>query len=249
MSVDKKDKSEADTAAVEYRMKDLIELSGLPRKTIHYYNYEGLLPVPLRAGRNTAVYGQQHLDRLLEIRRLREQELLPVKAIKAFYNAAPVAELTSGQQRAVQALRSKLPASIRPGSEQYLSYDDVVADAVSAKELKILKDEGLISIKGRGAERQVTREDAIVLQSWMRFKELGFTLEAGYSPAMLSLWDEAISALVQQEVDQFEQAFIRDTQEETLAVTASAMATVRGLIDALHYKRTREAFTQRQDQD
>jgi DNA-binding transcriptional MerR regulator len=241
--------TDSNAAAVEYRMKDLIELSGLPRKTIHYYNYEGLLPPPLRAGRNTAVYGQQHLDRLLEIKRLREQELLPVKAIKAFYNAAPEAELPSGQQRAVQALRSKLPASIRPGSEHYLNYDDVVAGAISPKELKILKDEGLVAIKGRGAARQVTREDAVVLQSWMRFKELGFTLEAGFSPAMLKLWDETISALVQSEVEQLEQAFVRDTLEETLEVTASAMMVVRGLIDALHYKHTRKVFTARQEQE
>ncbi len=64
-------------------MRDLVRESGLPRETIHFYMQQGLLPKALKTGRNTALYTQDHLERLRRIRELQERQFLPLKAIRA----------------------------------------------------------------------------------------------------------------------------------------------------------------------
>ena len=41
-------------AAHPYRMKDLCELTGLPRQVIHFYIQQGLVPPGVKTGRNMA---------------------------------------------------------------------------------------------------------------------------------------------------------------------------------------------------
>lgn len=232
---------------VDYRMKDLIRESGLPRKTIHYYINEGLLPPPRKSGRNTAIYGQEHLERLQEICMLRGRRFLPVKAIKAFYDDSAETDLTSEQKKFIRELRLDLPDSIRPGSEQYVSFNSAAKD-VTAKELKVLEKEGLITLVDSGSERVLSKEDAVILESWAQFKEIGFTPEKGYDPSMLKIWDTTIEQLVVMEIAELADGISRSSQAETVDVTNKAMSIVNKLIEALHYKKTRAQFKKMQEE-
>jgi len=60
--------------AVEMKLDELAERSGVPGRTIRLYITQGLLPGPLRAGRNAA-YGPEHLDTLATIKELQRQGL------------------------------------------------------------------------------------------------------------------------------------------------------------------------------
>lgn len=64
------------------RMAELSSRSGVPRETIHFYLREGLLPRPRKGGRTVAYYGEEHLERLRIIRRLREEKYLPLAVIR-----------------------------------------------------------------------------------------------------------------------------------------------------------------------
>ena len=55
-----------------YGIKDLVQLSGVNRRTIRYYVQMGLLPAPEGAGRGH-YYLDRHLQRLVRIRDLRQQ--------------------------------------------------------------------------------------------------------------------------------------------------------------------------------
>jgi len=55
-----------------YGIKDLVQLSGVNRRTIRYYVQLGLLPAPEGAGRGH-YYLDGHLQRLIRIRDLRQQ--------------------------------------------------------------------------------------------------------------------------------------------------------------------------------
>lgn len=55
-------------------LTQLSERTGVPPRTIRFYIARGLLPGPLKAGRGAA-YGQKHLDRIAEIRRLQDKGL------------------------------------------------------------------------------------------------------------------------------------------------------------------------------
>src|SRR6476659_8478664 len=50
-------------------------------RTVRYYVAEGLLPRPERSGQR-ALYHQGHLDRLRLIKRLKEQEFMPLYQVK-----------------------------------------------------------------------------------------------------------------------------------------------------------------------
>ncbi len=58
----------------EMPLAELARRAGVPPRTIRFYISRGLLPGPLRRGRNAA-YGPAHLEALEEIRRLRAQGL------------------------------------------------------------------------------------------------------------------------------------------------------------------------------
>lgn len=60
----------------------LCKESGLTRSTIHHYLNIGLLHRPLQAGLNLRLFDETHLNRLRQIRWLRENERLPLAQIK-----------------------------------------------------------------------------------------------------------------------------------------------------------------------
>ena len=76
-----KKSSENNTDRTWYRMSDLEKLSGIPRRTIHFYFQQGLMPPPLRTGKTMAYYHDGHLERLKKIITEREKGL-PILAIK-----------------------------------------------------------------------------------------------------------------------------------------------------------------------
>jgi DNA-binding transcriptional MerR regulator len=60
--------------ASELSLREMAARTELPPRTIRLYIAMGLLPGPLRTGRNAA-YGPEHLRRLREIRRLQQTGL------------------------------------------------------------------------------------------------------------------------------------------------------------------------------
>ncbi len=74
-------------------MAELARRSGVSRETIHFYLREGLLPRPEKGGMTVAYYGEEHLERLRIIRRLREEKYLPIAVIRRLLQSpAPPAE-------------------------------------------------------------------------------------------------------------------------------------------------------------
>src|SRR5256885_8704497 len=63
------------------RIDDLAHISGVPSRTIRFYNTQGLLPAPLMQGR-VAYYNQEHLLVLNIIKEFKEQQNLPLDVIK-----------------------------------------------------------------------------------------------------------------------------------------------------------------------
>ncbi|MDO9264008.1 MAG: MerR family transcriptional regulator [Desulfosalsimonadaceae bacterium] len=64
------------------RIKELVEKSGVPRTTIHFYLRQGLLHPPRKTGRTMAYYDDSHLQRLREISELKKGSRVPVAFLK-----------------------------------------------------------------------------------------------------------------------------------------------------------------------
>src|SRR5262245_61688730 len=97
------------------RMAELAAKSGVARETIHFYLREGLLPRPRKGGRTVAYYGEEHLSRLLLVRRLREEKYLPSAVIRRILEA-PFAS-TERDLDALADVLHILPHSDREGPE------------------------------------------------------------------------------------------------------------------------------------
>ncbi len=72
----------------EYTIQELSDLTGVPRRTIHFYTQQGLLPPPEGAGLG-AHYSRDHLIRLRLIPFLRKQGLRLDQIREKFVRAEP----------------------------------------------------------------------------------------------------------------------------------------------------------------
>jgi len=63
------------------KISELSAFSDTPATTIHYYILEGLLPEPLKTAKTMAYYTEEHLNRILEIQKLKKEKV-PLAIIK-----------------------------------------------------------------------------------------------------------------------------------------------------------------------
>jgi DNA-binding transcriptional MerR regulator len=63
-------------------MRELVAASGVPKSTILHYLNEGLLPRPVKTGRNVAYYDPSCVERLNFIKFLQRKHRLPLEEIK-----------------------------------------------------------------------------------------------------------------------------------------------------------------------
>jgi AcrR family transcriptional regulator len=88
------------------RIKDLEEISGVGRSTIHYYLREGLLSLPKKTGKTMAYYDAGHVRQLEEIKRL-QGEGYPISYIKEMLGPG------RSDEQAVADSGSEIPMSDR----------------------------------------------------------------------------------------------------------------------------------------
>ena len=85
------------TRSSELKLAELAEQTGVPARTIRLYIAQGVLPGPLRAGRDAA-YGKMHVERLREIRQL-QAEGLTLAEIRGKVNPAPASAPLAAAER------------------------------------------------------------------------------------------------------------------------------------------------------
>lgn len=64
------------------KIKELVEKSGVPRTTIHYYLRHGLLHPPRKTGRTMAYYDETHIERLKQVEELKKGSRAPLSFLK-----------------------------------------------------------------------------------------------------------------------------------------------------------------------
>ena len=82
------------------KFSELCKYSKTPATTIRYYIREGLLPQPLKTSKTMAYYTEEHFNQLLEINKLKEQELsldTIKKKLACKVSESPIAEEITGE--------------------------------------------------------------------------------------------------------------------------------------------------------
>lgn len=94
------------------KMSELARLSGVPAPTIKHYIREGLLPGPARrTSKNMAYYDASLADRVRVIKKLQQEQFLPLRVIAGLLEPAPSAKIKKSSSAALEEL---IPA-IRAG--------------------------------------------------------------------------------------------------------------------------------------
>ena len=195
-----------DRTVYPYRMKDLCERTGLLRQVIHFYIQEGLVPEGYKTGRNMAYYGDEHLERILLVRRLQHERFLPLRAIKAMLDEQTEA-FSPAQRQFVNELKSRLSQTmgtrtVRPAAVQV---DEIVARlGVRLRDVDDLIEMGLVgATEERGADgrvrRVIARDDVWILETFAELRTLGFNETIGFGARDIGMYAEAMSNLLAQE--------------------------------------------------
>jgi len=221
------------------RMRDLVRESGLPRETIHFYKLQGLLPEPVKTGRNTALYTQAHVERLRRIRELQERQFLPLKAIRAILEETDEKGFTPDQEDLVRQVRATLAGWTSAQQRPTVAVAEFVPGRVSRRELQELKAAGLVAVHAGPGGARVSGDDAAILECWAQFKEAGLGPDQGLSPAELRLYDEAMERLVAREARMALRARAGAPAEELSRMVEQIGPVIERLLGAMHRKRMR----------
>ena len=76
---------------MEYKVSELADKAGVTKRTIHYYISKGLLLPPEGSGVNS-IYNDEHLERILLIKRL-QAEYMPLNKIREYILENPTKKI------------------------------------------------------------------------------------------------------------------------------------------------------------
>jgi DNA-binding transcriptional MerR regulator len=219
------------------RMRDLVRITGLPRETIHFYLAQGLLPKPLKTGRNTAVYGPEHLDRLQRIKDLQERHFLPLRAIKAVLDEGAFGGFSEEQESMLRRVRASMAPALSTSAAGTVAVSTLVPSRVSAKDFEEMRRLGLVEVTGKGRDAVVSEEDAHIVSCWSDVSGQFERDENQLTPAELAIYDEAIEALVDREAHLLTRRFTNMSGERAAELIESGEPIVIRLLAALRRKK------------
>jgi DNA-binding transcriptional MerR regulator len=166
------------------RISELVQKTGVPKETIHFYLREGLLRKPRKSGANAADYTKSHLERILLIKELRDSFYLPIPEIKKILKQA---RRQSPSDQAVSDFHNKY---FRP-LERLLSTEIVGRDAfceatgLGRKWLATMESWDIITHHEKDGEPVYSRDDLIIGRLMVDMDQLGFGPKDGYDPKEL----------------------------------------------------------------
>jgi DNA-binding transcriptional MerR regulator len=236
---------EVDRAQWPYRMKDLVELTGLPRQVIHFYIQQGLLPEGHKTGRNMAYYRDEHVARIKLIRQLQHERFLPLKAIRAIFEQRDGA-FSPVQQRLLADVKPRLEAALGAtrGERARLDADAVLARAgLTREDLAQMVEAGLLGAADDAAGHTlIAADDAWMLELWGEFRRAGFSVELGFTARDLSLFDDAVSALFAREAELLTQRLVDLAPERVAEMVARALPLINTFLARYHTTKVRNFF-------
>ena len=218
------------------KMRDLEAKSGVGRETIRFYIREGLLPEPERAARNVATYGEAHVARLKQIKRLQEERFLPLDVIKRVLDgdtgALPAAVAPFPELGPLVAERLGVAASEAPVPLAALTAGEpgTAADIATFRKLGVIR-----VVRHEGAEC-LSRLDARIVTLWREARRAGYP-HADFPPEQIETYAKPAAEMAAVEVSRFYDRLAgRIGQSEAADMAQSAIEILNTLFATLRIK-------------
>ena len=226
------------------RMRELERASGVGRETIRYYIREGLLPEPRRESRNSAVYSEVHVSRLKTIKRLQEENYLPLAVIRSLLEAENVQPLlaASAFPQLDQLLAARVEGVDEDGErltlaelEDRLGLEPGFAEGHVATGMIVVEDDGHVSAR-----------DARLLATLWRLSAVGFGSQNGFYPEHLRFLVDLMDWVVRQEMRLFfEQLSGQVGEAEAADMAMNGINLINEVMAQLHVRGAMRALAER----
>lgn len=234
-----------------YRMKDLCELTGLDRQTVHFYIAKGLVPEGHKTGRNMAYYGAEHLERIRLIRELQHSRFLPLDAIRAVLEGED-AGFTSEQKAILVEVKHRVADVLRDAREGGSGEPErslvpvaglLRQHGVMADELGQLVGIGLLALVEREGETLVAEQDAWLIELWGSLRAAGFTDALGFTVADLAMYAEAIGELFHRELRSLVPRLAKLPPERSAELFRRGLPLINNFLARYHTAKARQFFS------
>lgn len=186
------------------KISELVERTGVPKETIHYYLREGVLRKPRKGAKNSADYNENYVEQIRIIKQLQEHYFLPLSVIKKII-------------RRHQKQSSSEKYSLNFLSEYFRPLDRLIAVPITGREpfrevtglsskwQAKFEEWGLIGFELREGEPVYSPDDVILGKLIVSMDHLGFGPKDGYKPDDLRVIAEFIREYVKKAQKDFYQ--------------------------------------------
>ncbi|MHA7833306.1 MAG: MerR family transcriptional regulator [Algiphilus sp.] len=223
-----------------YRMADVVRETGVGRETIRFYIREGLLPEPERPARNMAWYSEEHIRLLRTIRQLKDEEFLPLEAIKAVLHDRDAHHFSDRQRGMLNRMRRRLRLQRNATSSGHSRRKLADLLDISQEELRQAEEIGFI----RAGANQLSEEEERLLTLWAEMRDAGLRRERGLGPDALRFLNDAVEQVFRAEVRIFSE-HLRDLSDaETDALLNVVIPDMNRIFALLHTRRVRSFVNQ-----
>ncbi len=228
-------------------MKQLTQLTGVSRQVVHFYIKKGLVPPPIRRSRTSAEYTDEHVARIREIRRMRDEQFLPLDAIRAAIDSRDDGYSPS-QRLLIAAVRRRFGGALRrPGQRATVAVSTVARrTGVAAAEIRDLVAAGLIDrVEDAPGRERIAREDVWLVELWAELSAIGFGKADGFRPTDVIMYQQAVEELVRQEVSLITTQLVERPPEQLAQQIERALPLMTSLLGHLHDRAVRRFLATR----
>ena len=222
--------SKTDADRFPLRMRDLVQETGVPAGTLHFYAASGLLPDAHKTSRTSVRYPRSTVARVRWIRSVQQELRLPLRAIRwvlGELGQVPVSELRT-RLALGEMLDQRITAPPPPRGPK-----------AAAKNVADLERLGLVS-PTRGGRRSEADRRLIQINAAMR--AAGFNEDNGFSNDQLLLYRDTMRELVRAETRRIVDAGRRLGPVEASALVERGMPLIDELVRHFHQRAITESL-------
>ncbi len=202
-------------------IREVAELAGVEKSTIHFYISQGLLPKPVMVSKQMAYYPPETVERVKIIKQL-QKRFLPLKEIKKILKR-PDNEI----KQMLMEIDQKILITTKDGKERSHSKVDLPQNVIEE-----LKKIGLLR---REDEKDSFRDEILAIISDMR--RAGLDESHGFSVKFLKNYVDICKKLVEIEFTEFNSKVMGKLPPEKIIEMAKiAIEKTSELIEILHKK-------------
>jgi DNA-binding transcriptional MerR regulator len=221
------------------RIGELADRAGVSVATIKFYIREGLLPPPpVKTGRTMGYYDEAYLERLLLIRKLREEHFLPVRAIRLLLEERGDRPLEPEEQALVErigpmvAARLDAPAAARAADEPLDRAAVMARYDLPAEDLDVLVEMGLVGHEGGTS---FPAADLELLDALQKAEQFGLTRER-FPVEGMAHYVELLGELARREMRRFAHLAGHVPQAELARLASEATQITEPIVTLIRRK-------------